>query len=163
MEEFLKLFDVKDILLHVLNTVILFVAIRFLVYKPVRRYLNARTERVGAALDEAAGKQAQAQQAVEEAQATRKAAEAEAIRVQTDGAARAQSIGEELVAAAKQQAGEILEKARQEAEHIKSAAQEEVQTEALTMAVDIAERMIGRELATKDNETLAREFLTKVG
>ena len=44
MEDFLQLFNVRDILLHIVNTLILFVAIRLLVYKPVRKFMNARTE-----------------------------------------------------------------------------------------------------------------------
>lgn len=163
MEEFLKLFDVKDILLHMLNTAILFVAIRLLVYKPIRAFLNKRSDKVAAELDGAAEKAAQARVALEEAQASRSAAEAAVAQLQADGAMRAQETGEELLAAARAQAGEIVRRAQAEAEAAKAAAQEEIQARALVMAVDIAERMIGRELAQKDNAALAREFLTKVG
>lgn len=163
MEEFLKLLNLRDILLHIANTVILLIAIRLLVYKPVRKFLNARTERVNAQLDDAAAKREQADAALAEAQAGQRAASEAAVKVQTEGALRAQEIGDQLIADAKEHAAEILRKASVEADAIRAAAQEEVQEQALTMAVQIAERMIGRELAVKDNETLAREFLTKVG
>ena len=163
MEEFLKLFNLRDILLHIINTLILFVAIRLLVYKPIRKFLNARTERVQGEMDAAAAQKAEAAGVLEAAQAERKAADAAVAQAQADGAMRAQQSGEQLMASAKAQADEILRKAHEEAERVKTAAQAEIQAQALSMAVDIAEKMIGRELAVKDNETLAREFLTKVG
>lgn len=163
MEEFLKLFSLRDILLHMLNTAILFIAIRFLVYKPVRKFLNARTGRIAGELDQAAQKQAQADEALTEAAAARRAADEAAVQTQTDSALRAQQLGDQLIVDAKAQAAEILRKAHEDAEAMKATAQREVQAQALAMAVQIAEKMIGRELAERDNETLAREFLTKVG
>lgn len=163
MEEFLKLFNARDILFHLINTAILFIAIRFLVYKPVRKFLNARTERVMGEIEGAQAKQAQADEALAVATEKRRAAELAASQIQSEGAARAQQTGDSLIESAKRQAEEILAQARVDAEQTKAAAQAEIQAQALSMAVEIAEKMIGRELAVRDNETLAREFLTKVG
>lgn len=163
MEEFLKLFNLRDIVLHIINTLILFVAIRLLVYKPVRKFLDARTDRVSGALADAASKQTQADEALQSARDAMRDAEVKAVQAQTEGATRAQQTGDQLIADARTQAAEIIEDARTEAEAIKAGAQQELQQQALSMAVEIAEKMIGRELAVRDNETLAREFLTKVG
>lgn len=163
MEEFLKLFSLRDILLHVLNTTILFVVIRFLVYKPVRAFLNARAEKIAGELENASGSRMQAERMLSEAQGERQTAEAAAAQLQSEATVRAQQIGDDLIAAAKAQAEEIVQKARAEAGHVKVAAQEEMQAQALSMAVLIAEKMIGRELAEKDNAALARQFLSKVG
>lgn len=163
MEELLKLFNVQDILLHIANTLILFAAVTFLVYKPVRKFLRARTERVEGQMKEAADRQAKADAALEAAAAGRKQAEADVARTQADGAARAQQSADQLLAAARRQADDIVGQAQRDADGIKAAAREAMQAEALSMAVEIAERMIGRELSQKDNDTLVREFLTKVG
>ncbi len=163
MGEFLKLFSLRDILLHMANTLILFVAVRFLVYKPVRAFMNARTERVQASLNEASAKQAEADRALSDAEKRLEAAQAEAVKVQADGARHAQLSGEELIEAAKRQAAEIVDRAGREADAQRQSAQADVQAQALSMAVEIAEKMIGRELSEKDNDALAREFLTKVG
>lgn len=163
MEEFLKLFSVRDILFHVLNTAILFVVIRFLVYKPVRAFLNARADKIAGEMESASGSRQAAEQMLAQAQAERQAAEAAGSRIQAEATLRAQQIGDELLAAARAQADEIEQKARAEAGRIKVAAQEEMQAQALSMAIEIAEKMIGRELAEKDNTVLARQFLAKVG
>lgn len=163
MEEFLKLFSLRDILLHIANTLILFVAIRFLLYKPMRKFLDARAQKVAGELDSAAQKEAEASLALENANEEYRKAQAQAAGAMAEGAQRAQQSGEQILEAARQQADEIILKAKEEAERTKAAAQADIQAQALTMAVEIAEKMIGRELAEKDNETLAREFLTKVG
>lgn len=162
MEEFLKLFSVRDILLHIINTLILFVAITYFVYKPVRKFMNERAERISAQFDEIALQQASANQLMADAQAARAAAEAEAASTRADGAARAQQVADTATADAKQQAALILARATTEAAAQKEAAQADIGAQALEMAVEIAEKLIGRELSQKDNQVLAREFLTKV-
>ena len=86
VEDFLQLFNVRDILLHIVNTLILFVAIRLLVYKPVRKFMNARTERVQAQMDEAAAREAEAKQALEDANAQREEAARLAVMAQAESA-----------------------------------------------------------------------------
>jgi len=162
MEEFLKLFNTTDILWHLFNTAILFAAIRLLVYKPVRKFMDARTQRIRAAFDDAAAKQAQAESLMAEAKDARSAAEAEAARVQAEGAAQAEAAAIALLDEAKKQAAAIVAQAGADAAAETEAARVVSGRQALAMAVDIAEKMIGRELSQKDNELLAREFLTKV-
>ncbi len=163
MEDFLQLFNVRDILLHIVNTLILFVAIRLLVYKPVRKFMNARTERVQAQMDEAAAREAEAKQALEDANAHREEAARLAVMAQAESAEQARASAAETVEEARRQAEDIVAAAQAEADAQRRAAQADIQAQALSMAVEIAEKMIGRELQNKDNDALAREFLTKVG
>ncbi len=163
MEELLKLFSVRDILWHIANTMILFIAIRFLVYKPVRKFMNARTDRVQAEFDDAASKKAQAEALLSRAEDSHRSAEAEAARIQAEGAQRAEAAAKTTIDDAKKQASLIVAQASVDAAAQKEAAQVKISAQALSMAVEIAEKMIGRELSEKDNEALAREFLTKVG
>ena len=163
MEDFLQLFNVRDILLHIVNTLILFVAIRLLVYKPVRKFMNARTERVQAQMDEAAAREAEAKQALEDANAQREEAARLAVMAQAESAEQARASAAETVEEARRQAEDIVAAAQAEADAQRRAAQADIQAQALSMAVEIAEKMIGRELQNKDNDALAREFLTNVG
>ncbi|MCL1964950.1 MAG: hypothetical protein FWF69_07800 [Firmicutes bacterium] len=163
MEEFLKLFDARDILLHVINALILLAAVTYFVYKPARKFMNERAARVKGQMDEAEALKRQAEAALGEAEAAHKAAEADVSRAQSEGATRAQASAEQILSAARQKAEETLAQALADANAMKAAAQEAIQGQALSMAVEIAEKMIGRELSQKDNDALAREFLTKVG
>lgn len=162
MEEIIKLFSFRDILFHLLNTAILVAVVTFFVYKPARKFLKAREERIAAQLDGAQAKRNEADEALQSAETARQAATADAQRAQKDGAEQAQLAAAQIIADAKREAEAIVAKAKADAEAEKAAAQQAIQTQALSMAVDIAERMIERELSQKDNDTLVREFLTKV-
>ncbi len=162
MDEILKLFSVRDILFHMINTAILLLAVTFLVYKPARKFLKAREDRVNAQIDEAKAGQEQAEALKAEAARVRHDADLGAAEAQKEGAASAQQTVERMIADARLKADAIVKKAQADAAEIKAAAREDVQEQALTMAVEIAEKMIGRELSEKDNAALAREFLTKV-
>ena len=45
---------VKDLIINIINIIILFVIVRSLVYKPVRKFLDARTARIDALQAQAA-------------------------------------------------------------------------------------------------------------
>ncbi len=162
MEAFLNLFSPRDILFHVINTMILIAAVTYFVYKPVRKFLKGREDRIAGQMDEAAEKQRKADMCLADANAARKAAEADVAQSQKTGAVRAEEIADRMIQAAKKEADGIVAQAKADAAAVKAAAQEEIQEQALSMAVEIAERLIGRELSEKDNRVLAREFLTKV-
>ena len=107
-----------DLILNILNIVILFVIVRFLVYKPVKKFMDARTARVTAA--------------AEEADAKAKAADAlsEQLKAQLAGAANdADRIRNEAAAAAKVQADNVLKEAGEQADRIVSEAKERAEAE----------------------------------
>ena len=96
--------NLQQILLHALNFVILFGALYFLLYKPVKGYMDARRAQYEKMDEDAKAALAQAQQTKESYEAQLKAADAEIAhrRADADAAQRAQ---------AQQQADEIIKKA----------------------------------------------------
>ena len=107
-----------DVLLHIVNMIILFVIVRFLVYKPMRRFMNARSERIAASLDEAA-------QAREESEALHK--EGGLILKQAEEDARIKAL--EITGAADESARAMTESAREESRVILEKACTEAQAE----------------------------------
>jgi F-type H+-transporting ATPase subunit b len=163
MQEFLKLLSLRDILLHMINVLILFIAIRVLAYKPIRKFLDGRAQRVAAELDEAARKQAEADQRQRQLEADAQQAKIEAAQAVASGVQQGQRTGEEILARAHAQADEILAQAREEARQIKLEAKEAVRAQAINMAVEIAGRLLEREVNPEDHRKIIDEFLTKVG
>ena len=118
-----------DLILNILNIVILFVIVRFLVYKPVKKFMDARTARVAAA--------------AEEADAKAKAADAlsEQLKAQLAGAANdADRIRNEAAAAAKVQADNVLKEAGEQADRIVSEAKERAEAEREDLQNDGSQR-----------------------
>jgi len=107
-----------DIALHIANMIILFVIVRFLVYKPMRRFMLARSERITASFDEA-------KRAREEAEALRAAREQKIAQAEED--ARAQAL--EITGAANESARAMTESAREESRAILEKARAEAQAE----------------------------------
>lgn len=109
--------NMQQILLHMLNFVILFGALYFLLYQPVKNFMDAR--RAGYEKMEAAAKAdlAAAEQTKEEYEARLKNADGEiAARKQEADAAMQRAAGERR-ALAEKQAEEIIRKARENALH----------------------------------------------
>ena len=96
-----------DLLLNILNIVLLFLIVRKLAYKPIRKFMDARTARVNAEAEAAAQKAAEAEKMKAEyaallengeeaqkqqAEQARKAAQAEADKIISDANEKAAGI-----------------------------------------------------------------------
>lgn len=160
METFLQLFSLKDIVYHIINAVILIVAARFLLYKPVRKFMDARSNKLADQIGTAESRIEEAGRAMEELAE----AQVEAKRQAMDQQERlASEQSDALLRRAQDEAAELLQSARQEAEDIRRQAQDDIRREAVNMAVEMSEKLLGRELKDPDNQQMVRDFLTKVG
>ena len=108
----------ENILLHIANMVILFVIVRFLVYKPMRKFMDARSGRIAASLEEA-------KQAHEEADALRE--QSQGIMAEAEEKARALSL--EITGTANEAARAMTENARAESRAMVEKAREEIREE----------------------------------
>lgn len=150
---------VQEFLLHLLNFVILIVALRLLLYKPVKKFMQKRDEKYKAA-----------KESYENAVKKTESAEKDAEKIIDDAHEEAVHIAEEAHATAMVQASEIIEGAHEEAEKIKKRAIEdgekarEKEKENLyysisDLAVDISKKIIGREINSADNDAFIDNLL----
>ena len=157
------LFNPTTIVFQLINALILFAALYFLLYKPVRKFLIAREQKVASQLDDA-------QKAADEAEAMRahfsadqRDAELKVAGTLSEGQARAKLQQEKMLSDARKEGDEIIRQARREAEHIIEGAHDAVRAQAAELAVEIARAVLGREVNRADNERLIADFLEKVG
>ena len=131
-----------DILLHIVNMILLFVILRFLVYKPMRRFMQARSERIAAALEEAerAKADAEALQAGFEQKIAEAEEEARARAREITGAANESARA--MTESAKAQASGILDKARAAALEEHDRAMEDMRGEVIDLAAAMAEQIL---------------------
>ena len=54
--------DFQEIILHIINVVVLFIVLRIFLYKPVSRFMKRRSDGIAQQIDDAAKKQAEAEQ-----------------------------------------------------------------------------------------------------
>ena len=156
------MFNPITILLHVINAVILLVALYFLLLKPVRRFMSARTARIEAQLQSVTDAQQtlkdQKQGIQTEMSTIRKAAETDAAQ----DISKAEQQAQKIVSEAHAEASQILAQAHTDAEAMKARAQDEMKNEVANLGVALASKLLKREVTQKDHEQLVEEFLEKV-
>ncbi len=154
--------DPLKILYHVINLVLLFVLFRFLLYKPVMKFINKRKEKINDELDGAAKAEQESKAKLEQyngllAQAGadgRKAAE----RIIDDAKKEVQS----MMSTAQQQAEELLKQAEEEREEEILKAREELQKESVVLAVDIAGTILQKEMTENEQLDMINRYVEKL-
>ena len=141
---------VKDLIINIINIIILFVIVRGLAYKPVKKFLDARKERVAKELsDAAAAKQTAEEEALKYKELTEKSK------------AEGTEIINEAERTAKQSAAEITEKARENAKREREAQVASMKDEIAELAFDISRQVLSREVTDGDNMRIADSFFEK--
>lgn len=147
-----------DLILNILNIILLFVIVRALVWKPVKKFLSERN----AKLEE---KAQQAQQDMQNAQDLK----AEYEKLLSDSEVTARNIINESRHDADRQAKQILDEARQSAAEIQEDARlqaeaqrqkltDGMQDEVINLAFDISAKLLNREINDEDNRRIAESF-----
>ena len=153
---------IASLVLNIANIVVLFLLLRLLVYKPVKKFMAARTAGVSAQLEQAEAKlqEAEAMKAQHEAElsAAAEAAEAEKRRILDAAESRAA----EISAAAEAQAEEIRSSAEVQAQHSADKLRQQAREEIADLAVGIAGRILEREVSKQENQDIIQNYFDRV-
>jgi F-type H+-transporting ATPase subunit b len=145
------------------NTVILLAALYYFLYKPVRKFLKAREEKVAGQLDSAAESQKQAKELLNERQKQLDGAASEVASLIKTGETQGKARADAMVQAAQSDARQIAEKAKVQVRIMEQNAQQELYEDAAKLSVEIASMVLGREVTVGDHKRLLQEFLEKAG
>ena len=131
-----------DIVLHIVNIAVLYILLRMLLFKPVRKFMQQREQRIRAQMDEASEAQRRAEEI--RAEYDGKIAEAEETCKQLVDEGRRQSVreGQQMLEEAETKAREILVQARKEAESQKDNVLDSAKGELTDLAVTLAGRIL---------------------
>ena len=157
------LFNPVTILLHVINAVILFVVVSKFIYKPVRKFMKAREDKVAQQLAEAKEARAEVGESLKKRDEALRSADQQVENRLAEGRQRLREQETQMLESARAEREEILARARQEADTILNNAQEAMQNQATALAMDIARAVLGREVKREDHEAMIADFMKKVG
>jgi F-type H+-transporting ATPase subunit b len=149
-------------LINFLALIVLFVAIYFIAYKPMKKYIDARKDYVEHNLrDSERAKAINEQKAAESDQIisdAKKEAGAIIVKAKADASTSANEIvvNAQIEAQARQKAAD--EAIKQEEEKSKRAIHDEI----VNVALDASKQVLGREVNSKDNEKLVSDFTDSV-
>jgi F-type H+-transporting ATPase subunit b len=152
-----------DIGLHVLNVIILFVILRLLVYKPILKFMKNRENSFANKVDELDEREKQLIQQKEEYEHMMANAHNEAAAIITKSNEMARDHAREIVDNAKEHARGLVLRAKREIEAEKVQARVDMRTEIAEMSIQIAEKVLAREISLEDNRKIIDEFFERVG
>lgn len=149
---------IADLILNIINILVLFFVTKALLYKPVKKFLNARKERLEAA--ENAAEQAKTEAAAAKAKYDGLLADAESIKAQAAERAEkeAREQAEHIIAEAKTQAAAALEKSNKKAaaEHDRIIA--DAKDDIVNATLDATEKLLGRVVTDEDNRRIIESY-----
>lgn len=155
--------DITLIVMQIVHTLILFLVLRWLLFKPVSEFLNKRKEAVRANIDMAAQERQEAEKlraeyegritdAKQDAQAILQRAHQQSIRLQ-----------EEMRNDARKEAQQLLERARTEITLQRDQAIISLRDEVVNLTIAAAGQVIGKNLDKKGQQELVKQFIEGVG
>lgn len=144
---------------QVVNFLILVAILRALAYKPVAKMLKQRSDKI--------------QETINKADADKKAAEETLAQYKSqlaDAQRRAQEIVDKAEITARQERDALVAETKKEIERLKQNAQveiqnernrafEQMQQEIVTLSLAAAEKVVGKNLTSKENDKLVNDFI----
>ena len=151
-----------DILIHIINIIILYLLLRLILFKPVTRFLSARSERISNQLSEAETKLNEAEALKQEYGQRLDKAEEEGHDLVRASKVKASQEAQQILADAKAQAEKIFDEAQDKIAIEKERSVDQMRQEVAKLAVEISARILKREVNTDDNQALAEDFFREM-
>ncbi len=156
-------FDTWTALFILLNTVTMFLVLKKFLFKPVMKMIEDRQKEIDDLYGDA--EKAKADAEAMQAEYSQKLSDAAQTgeRIVREAMARGQSREEEILRQANQQADAIRQKAAEDISREKRKAVNDAKDEICVIALDIAGKVVGRELNGNDQAQLVDSFIDQLG
>ena len=146
-----------------INLVILYVFLKKLLFKPVKKMIDSRQQEIDDMYSEAESSRESANEMKAEYEEKIAKANEESEDILRRAQRRAELREEEILKEANVKAARVLERAEEQIELEKKQAINDVKNEVSSIAIDIAEAVIERDINKADHDALIDEFIDKLG
>lgn len=150
------------LLSQVVNFLILFAGLYFLLWKPILKMLDQRKERIQQGLEDAERAREERERAEAEFNKRLEEAAQERKGIIAQAADEAQEKRKAIVAEAEQEAEKVLTEAREEAQSERKRILEDLRGQVALLAIAAANRLIGEALDEERQRRLVDEFFTGI-
>ena len=154
-----KAFSFTEELFKLVNTLIVVGILYKVAYHPIRNFLKDRREGIRKALEESRATREEAEKQLAEQRSKVADLEAELVRVREQGEKERAAMRERLEEEQESQAQRLLEQTRTTIELEASKARAELQNQAASLALNLAEEMLKKELGEADQERFVENYL----
>lgn len=157
--------DLRLICAYLVNVVILYIVLSKVLYKPVKKYLDEREARFARRTEDIERRDHDTQEQKAKYEGLIGHVQEESDEMARESRVNANRRAEDIIARAEAQAEDLVRQARKEIADEKRLARLEMREEIIDLAVDIAGRILEREVSAEDHKRIVDRFLTseKVG
>lgn len=152
-----------QIIISLLNLLILFLILKKLLYKPVKKVLAERQAIVDNSLKNAKKAEKDAKKAKKTYEERLAAAQTEANEILKEANKKAERRSDKIVANAKKKADDIVRQAQNDAKLEKQKAQSEIRHEITEVSALLTEKLLEREINSDDHRGYINSFIEKIG
>ena len=156
-------FHLIDFIEHILNVVVLFLLLRTFLYKPVRKFMQDREAKFAREREQIDASRTAADSLKAQYELSMKNAKLEAEKLAEAKLNSAEHEAEDLRKKAKQDAQVLLTDAMAQAVTERDGLLTELKTQTAELAVDIAEKILEREVKPEDHQRVIDSFFDKIG
>lgn len=151
--------NVWSILISLVNLLLIFLLLKKILFKPVKKMLDTRRAQVDKIYDDAnaAKESAESDKAMYKQKILEVKGEAEEIL--SSARERADRMSGEIIDAANEKAEARFRRAEEEIAQEKKKAMAELRDDVSNLSVDLAEKLIGREIDERDHTELIEKFI----
>lgn len=155
--------NIWSILVSLVNLVILFLIVKKALYKPVRRMLDARKAQLASQYRAAEKAQLSAEKSKAEYNEKLAGASEECSSLLREAEANSQRLSDEMLSQAKDKADAMIRSADTQIELERKKAMRQLKRDAAGLSVDIAEKLLSRELTAEDQNEFIDSFIEGLG
>ena len=152
---------VKDLIINIVNIIVLFVIVKTLAYKPVKKFLDDRKAKIEKQLNDAAEAQKQADEKAQRHEGLISDSKKECAELKVKAEREAKESADAILANAKADADNITAKAREDAQREHDAKIASVKDDITELAFDISRQVLSREVSDEDNKRIAEGFFNE--
>jgi F-type H+-transporting ATPase subunit b len=155
--------SVPELVWGSLSFLVVFLVMRKFAFPAVRNTMEARTERIRQSLESADNAKAEAQTVLDDYQRQLADAKSEANRIIEEARQTADQLRRDLMAKAESEATELRQRAAQDIDAAKDRALAELRGQLTTLAIELAEKVVERNLDRQTNTALVESYIERVG
>ena len=153
--------DPSSIIFHLIALVILTVGLYLLLFKPVKKMVKQRQEKIRKIEKENADLNEEVKEMKSSIELVLSDAKKEAAVIQENAVKVANQKADDIVASARRQAKSMVERTEQEMEEEYRKLQEDIEAQIADVSLAVAEKVLGRKLTPEDDKKLIEECLAK--
>ncbi len=154
--------NVGFLLAQIVNFLLIFLLLRFLLWNPLRNMLDSRSAKIQKGLEDAAAAANARRNAEVEAEKILAAARADAAREIESARSRGEDVAKQVIAEANQEAERIRAEARARGEEERNKQLADMRSQVVNISMAVAQRVIGETLDSKKQSALISDFFARV-